>query len=523
MKTIRLISYLLLVLAAASSCVPERIRDPHFEDQEHRSIYIYINDSITLYSKFLSILEAGGVDKTLSAYNPDGEDYTLFLPANAAVDRFIEESAYSSLDELLGDTEYVQALARFHVVNLGINSNDFPFGALPEYTLSGDLLTVGFVIETDTSYYKINNQAPVVQTNIELSNGYIHIISTMLKPITYTSYQWLEQNPGYSIFKAAVDATGLTDTIDINLKDENEESFPSTLFIEHDSVFNEAGIYSLDDLKDTISPDDQDYTNTLNPLYNFVAYHILVGNNFLDDFFEVASNYTTYSDIPVNVNGLGLDIVVNKTKQIFDTIIYLGDTTFIDYIGFNYDASNVITQSGAIHFIDRVMKQQRPTPAQQHFTFWEEPWINERRTEPGEYIVDDPEALYHISWTGPELYLIKEVDTQHPAWNDDYLFIDGDFAITYRIPRFVQGKYDVFLGANNYDGRNAVIEVFVDGKNIGGIQDLATGGSANNTFAQRELGSIDFIRYEDHVVEIKSLIPGRFEWDRISFIPHVED
>ena len=55
---------------------------------------------------------------------------------------------------------------------MGINSNDFPFGALPAYTLSDDFLTVSFVIETDTSYYKINNQAPVIKPNIELSNGY---------------------------------------------------------------------------------------------------------------------------------------------------------------------------------------------------------------------------------------------------------------------------------------------------------------------------------------------------------------
>jgi hypothetical protein len=77
---------------------------------------------------------------------------------------------------------------------------------------------VNFVIETDTSYYKINNQAPVIRTNIELSNGFIHLIGSALKPITYTTYNWLEQHPGYSIFKTAVDVTGLKETLNSNLK-----------------------------------------------------------------------------------------------------------------------------------------------------------------------------------------------------------------------------------------------------------------------------------------------------------------
>ncbi len=123
--------------------------------------------------------------------------YTLFLPDNDAIQQFIDESdQFSTLDELLNDAEYVSIISRYHAVNMSINSNDFPFGALPAQTLSDDYLTVSFVIETDTSYYKINNQAAVIRPNIELSNGIIHLIGTMLTPITYTTYDWLSQNAG---------------------------------------------------------------------------------------------------------------------------------------------------------------------------------------------------------------------------------------------------------------------------------------------------------------------------------------
>lgn len=57
----------------------------------------------------------------------------MFLPTNDAIDQFIANSnSYSTFEELLADKEYVAAMARHHVVNMSIITNDFLFGALPE-------------------------------------------------------------------------------------------------------------------------------------------------------------------------------------------------------------------------------------------------------------------------------------------------------------------------------------------------------------------------------------------------------
>jgi len=501
------------------SCDDEKIQ-ANFEDMEQMTIYDYIIDNEE-FSSFLQILKKGGIDKTLSAYNPHGLDYTLFLPDNGAVSRFISESGrFSSLDDLLNDQEYVNALSRYHVLNMGIHTNDFPFGAFPEKTLSGDLLTVSFIIETDTSYYKINNQAAVIKPNIETSNGYIHVIQNTLKPITNTTYSWLEQNSGYSIFKAAVDLTGFKDVLNINTKDETQNVNPVTLLVEHDSVFDKRNIRSVNDLIGLISPGSQDYTNPLNPLYNFVGYHILEDSKFMDDFEGVATNYTTYSDIPVNINGNGIDIAINSGKEIFDTIVNYPDTVFIDYVGFYYDASNVITQSGAIHFINQIMKQQKPSPADVSFEFWEEPLLSEYREEVGEYLIDDASALNRITWSGANLSLIKidDPDDEISVWNDDYLYLKGDFSITYRVPKIVQGKYEVYLGTHAYSDQNALVEVYIDGKKLGGLINLQVGGTQTNPYTGKELGTIDFIKYQEHTVEVRSLIPGVFIYDYIQFV-----
>ncbi len=515
------LGWLVMIFLTGFHACNDPVLEAGFEDLLDLTIYDYIIENEEEYSSFLAILEEGEIDKTLSAYNPDGVGYTLFLPDNDAIDRFIQESdLYASLQEMLNDKEYVRALSRYHVVNMAIHTDDFPFGALPEYTLSGDILTVSFVIETDTSYYKINNQAHVSKQNIEVSNGYVHIVEDALEPLTKTTYDLLEQNSGYSIFKAAVDATGFEEIMDININDEEVERRPYTLLVEHDSVYNAREIYTFAELALFISPDDNNYTDPANPLYGYVAYHLLEESMFLDDFVDAATNYTTYSEIPVNINGNGLDILINPGKEVFDTIIHGVDTTIIDYIGFYYDDSNVLTQSGAVHFIDRVLRQQRPSRAIQTFEFWEEPLLNEYRQVPGEYLIEDTASLFHFNWSGTDLFFIETGDDQHPAWGGDYLYMDGDFRITYDIPKIVQGVYIVYLRAETLNSNNALVEVFIDGKNVGGLVDLSQGGNSNNPFEMRELGAINLMKYEEHTVEIKSLIPGRFSWDLIRFEPY---
>jgi hypothetical protein len=75
------------------------------------------------------------------------------------------------------------------------------------------------------------------------------------------------------------------------------------------------------------------------------------------------------------------------------------------------------------------------------------------------------------------------------------------------------------LRAEAFNTKNALVEVYIDGKKVSSIVDLTTGGSANNPFTDKQLGTVDFKKYGSHVVEVVSLIPGRFLWDAIRFEP----
>lgn len=521
MKRILTILSLLVLLFLHSSCTHDSAIDPGFKELEKYTIYDYVAANEKDYSSFLQILKTSGMDKTLSAYNPGGKtkgvDYTLFLPDNAAVDEFIRESnQYASLEDLLNDQAFVNVLAKYHILNGGVASNEFPFGTFNQPTLSNDFLNVNFDIHTDTTFYSINNQARIIKANIEANNGYIQVIGSMLKPITLNSYGWLKKNNAYSIFTAAMEATGIDKIINVNMKEEGQTLQPFTVLAEADSIFHKRNVNNFDDLAKMISPERTDYTNNTNPLNIFVGYHLLTGSHFLDDIAKNNTNYNDFADIPLRINGKGMEIVINKNPN-YIFVDEKHDTT--DYIGLYYDASNVNTQSGPIHFINQILLPRIPTRAEENFEFYDEPYLAEYRRIGGKYIIENPSLLNNVTWTGAKLSYVKSTDVNETSWSKDYLQIEGDFTITYNVPKIIQGKYDVYLQADGYNAANALVEVYIDGNKLGGLIDLTKGGNANSPFYAYKLGSVDFKKYSGHAVQIRTLIPGRLKWDLIRFSP----
>lgn len=518
MKYFQYLIVIAVVLLGFTSCDPDEPTEANFKDLITETAYDYIVKNDSLYSKFLAILEAGSLDKTMSAYNPNGNGYTLFLPTNEAIDQFIaEHDQYSSFDQLLADKVYVSAMARFHVVNQGIITNDFPFGALPELNLSGQYLTIGFEMTEDSSYYKINNVAPVSIGNIEVSNGWIHVVTKALEPVTYTTYQWLKQNPEFSIFTAAVETTGFQEVLSRVIVRDTVSLNPVTLFAEPDSIYHQHKIFNLDDLIQLISPNNADYTQDYNALYNFVGYHILTSNMFLSNFEERQTNYTTFGDNPVNISGLNIDLEIYSK----DTIITLTNDTLVSrYTTFYYDFSNILTQSGTIHLVNRMIVPRRAGRATLNFEFSEEQLFNQYREEGGEFIVEDPELLTNITWTGgnDKLVFVKSEDESNTAWNRDYLLMEGDFTVTYTVPPIVQGDYSLRIRAHAYSADNALVEVYFDGVKVGGLLDLTRGGNAGNPYVEFNLGIVSLVAYESHTISVRSLIPGFFNWDVVRFV-----
>ncbi len=492
-------------------------------------ISTHLYDNTDIYSSYISIMETGGLKDALSSYNPNGEKYTLFLPSNDAFEHFFQESDdYNSLDDLLADTETVFAMSRYHVINLMVFSNDFPLGALPDTSLTGDILTIAYIAGEDSVYYKVNSEAQVVKEDIEMTNGVIHEIDKVLLPITYSGYDWLAANPDYSIISALFELTGLKDSLGVvrinSFGQEEKNSY--SLLVEADSIFNNVDIYSVDDLVELYAKGETNFTDPANNLWQFAAYHIMAESIFLADLKvgetgrPAAFNYNTFASLPVQIIS-GFEITINKGVEVFDSIPKGEGWEYIDYLEIMVAQSNIQTKNGPIHLIDRVMDLFKPGRTQRTFQFYEDPVIKAIQNSPRIYLFKNKDMadFTYLTWSGlDELSWVKSGSSFESASNQDYIYVDGDFSITYKIPQILPGRYGFQIRANSADEKNATIQVFLDGKRIGSNVNLTTGGSGGgNPYRLFNLGIIELTKYEKHVIEVRSLIPGRFTWDYIRF------
>lgn len=498
------------LVACFSSCENERLYES-FYPEDYFTIAEYMEagkDSLGIYYQLVEELD---LLQSLSAYNPYGNSYTLFLPDDNAFMKFFESSdAYSSLEDLLANPEYASILARYHIVNSALETNDFPFGSLPDTTATGDFLTVA--IDTASLQPLINGEASILIPNIEMINGYIHIIDKVLEPVTFPLSEWITERDNFSIMQQVFVVTGLMNTLS------GDGAY--TLLLETDDVLRKQGYDAFEDLVEAFSPDRDDYTDPSNGLYRFAAYHILEGIYYLDDFEGTTANYNTMTVYPVRINGETLELKINPGVTVFDTIVEGQDTTLIDYIGLNYERSNNQAMNGAVHLVDQTVELFLPGRSEVINQFHNEPAINTIRNDAGVTEFSESELFEVIHWTGADkLTYVKSGEQINGVWNNDYIILEGSFTMTYTIPKLLPGKYNFYMNAHARDDKNASVNVFLDGIPLGGNLDLSSGGTSSNPYFNFLIGTVDLEEYAEHTIKVSTVIPGEFKCDRFTFQP----
>lgn len=315
------------------------------------------NDNLTIceyldlhqeeYAKFHRMLTEGDIFNTLCAYNPHGDGYTLFLPSDSTIEQFIlETEKYWSFEDLLRDTSFIDTLTRYHILNNKVHSDEFPFGALTDSTLTGERLTVGFYTSGDNPLYKVNNTTSIIHPNLKMLNGYIHVVSGVLQQPTVSGYDWLQQQEEYSILAEAMELAGIRNRLWF-------EKY--TIMAEHDSVYHRYGIYDMEDLVNRLESSGVPLTDRQSAFYQFTAYHILNRELYLNDLEEGFEDYRTLANERVWINA-GMDIRINPGIANYGiSVSENGDTSLIDYIPLEWEACNIITTTGPLHAVTELL------------------------------------------------------------------------------------------------------------------------------------------------------------------------
>lgn len=346
---------LIILLTVIISCNTDR-DEANWVDGDNLTISQYLEKNREEYSKFYRLLVGGKMLNTLYAYNPYGDNYTLFLPTDEAIDNFIARNQdYGNFEELENDTGFIKMLTRYHTLNRKVRTDEFPDGALNDLTLTGDRLVTGFHTIGNNQLIEVNNSATIIKPDIKMTNGYIHVISEVLQRAQISGYDWLQNNNDYSILAQAVKLSGIKSRLWWN---------KYTVFAEHDSIYHRNGINNVEDLIERIATPGMPVTNKNNSFYLFAAFHFVGGEFYLNDLYWGNKQYTTLAGKPLIIT-TGQEIKINPGVDIYKIILSgKGDTTAIDYISPIWENCNIITNTGPVHSISDMLFYE-PLPRNQ--------------------------------------------------------------------------------------------------------------------------------------------------------------
>ena len=532
---------LLIFLAILSACEDEPMGKRLLEESDF-TIYELLSQQEN-YSKFVQILDNASLKSALSSYG----SYSLFCPSNDAIDRYISSSNYNSFQELLDDTDYLNTMARYHLVMNAYVMEDFGYGALPDTTANGDQLTVSFS-SGNTSQIFINGF--LLEAYDQMSNnGVIHTINGVLTPIIYDSYEFIKQKGGYDIFCEALIKTGLRDSMYETKINSLGINVPNryTLLAEPDTMLNRFGFDDYDDYKNTITTEDN-ITSPENDFYQYIAFHILENSISLNEF--ESGNYNTFgNEIMAIVSSSSIwfnswVIIVQDTiwNEIKDSIISINEVVVNMGAEPHYINSNFISKNGVIHTVTNMMHAHTPELSNKTFNIAMLPEFNEMRSiaknKGGDesfivfpYSSDMVERLNWITDDGTVTHYIKDLNGGSNANNggNNLIVFNGLFTTEYTTNKILKGNYKIKIKVGDKSDKNAIIQCYIDGIKLGIEHDwgkndrtsdptlfnLQANGS-NNFF----VGEIEFEETSTHKFKIEAYLPGEMQWCSLVFVPN---
>lgn len=442
------------------------------------------------YSEFAAILKVSGLNSLLRVRGP----FTLFLPTDSIMQIFYDEQGVSSYLDF--PDEFIEDLARNHLVPMRLETGDFGLGAIRELNGLGDYL----VTEFDGSDIIINKYSLIIKRDIGAANGVVHLVGRVLEPVTESVYDMVSTNPSYSIFAQGLDRTGLKDTLNIIEFPYGQKMARTrfTLLAVADTTFNRYGISTIDELIAyfTDAPDSVSYIK--NPFFRYIEYHCMGGTYYLNDMETKLYPILSYdNNISVKVDEedykLNLD---NETKL---------------YTGFVIPESNYPAKNGTIHTLNDLLPVFEPKPEQ--IVFETTDFFDLQQGDYfGKYYMrwfDGENTFEDIKWEGNYmLYYFKDHDTGE-LLNDDCLSMSGWWWAQVKTPKIMKGEYE--LTSNLWSGQ-ITYSVYVDGVNTALIDE---GDPAKTT----SWGRFNWTETERHTIKVVAKSPGLLFWDTLIFTP----
>jgi len=264
------------------------------------------------FNTLVAAAKAAGLVDTLKSEGP----LTVFAPTDEAFGKLPK----GTVEKLLANPDRLGAILKYHVVPGRVMAADV-------VKLSSAKSVLGQSLTVDTSSGVRIGDAKVIKTDIETSNGVIHVIDTVLIPAD-DIIETARSSGSFKTLLTALDAANLTDAL--------RAKGPFTVFAPTDEAFSKLPAGTVESLLKDIPK-----------LKTILTYHVVPGNVMASDVVKL-SEATTLQGQNVNIDASsGVKIISARVIK-----------------------ADVMADNGVIHVIDEVLlpgntKQSQATPQPQ--------------------------------------------------------------------------------------------------------------------------------------------------------------
>ncbi len=253
------------------------------------------------FTTLVAAVQAAGLVDTLKSEGP----FTVFAPTD---DAFAKLPA-GTIDELLKaeNKQQLTDILLYHVVPGKVMAESVADGLIADTALG---TSVFFKVDMGNAYI---NEAMIVLTDIEASNGVIHVIDTVILPKDIVDAAVFNK---FETLVAAVTAADLVET----LKGEG----PFTVFAPTDEAFAKLSAGTIESL---LKPENKQQ------LTDILLYHVVSGSVLAEDVIKLESTDTVLGK-PVTIKVQDGKVFINEAQVIL---------------------TDIKTTNGVIHVIDTVI------------------------------------------------------------------------------------------------------------------------------------------------------------------------
>ena len=226
------ILYILAIALSILACTDEIDKSNRYTFTGETMADFLLNRS-EKYSHMITLLKRADLFSLLNTYG----QYTLFLPDNEAVERFLveQDSIYwatkdtpgfintgitSPLLEELSDS-MANVLSRTHLVETMHMMAEMGEGALPSRNFNYRFLGINYVVKGEQYYIMLNNSAAIIGGDNQVENGVVHIVDEVVVPSQKNVPELIGSYSFFSIFADALYMTGFRDSLTL----ENDDSY----------------------------------------------------------------------------------------------------------------------------------------------------------------------------------------------------------------------------------------------------------------------------------------------------------